>query len=746
MTLVQISLPIAAAILSFALTPLVARLAVRVGAVDMPGVRKIHTVPIPRLGGLAILVAVASVLGVGTWCVHGVIPPGVAAGIGLGVLPVIAVSLVDDIRGVRAGRKFLVHLVGALIAVSMGVSLRPVVHLYGTAIQIGWLAAPLSLLWLVGVTNAFNIIDGLDGLSAGLALISASTMAAVFALMNQQGLAVLSLVVAGAIAGFLPYNTHPARLFLGDTGATAIGFGLAALALKSGTTMSSGFAVLLPMVLCGLPIADTLIAMARRAIGRIDRGVGGMFVPDRNHIHHRLLALGITHRRAVLSLYGTGMAIAGAGFVSLFLDARAEALFLLSLLIVGLIGMQRLGYDEFAFLRRGTVLRLYDLPVVKRKIFAVLIDALLVMLSGYVAIGLKNDVWAADAMRPTLIGLMAIFAPLTILIFRKSGMYRGSWRLAGLHDITKTCTTFVKVFVPGALIAGLWSASTYPMSLLAVYGIVHLFLVLGVRFSYVLLLSTQCRASVQGTPMLIWGSGRRGVEAAWELLATPDAGFRPIGFIDDDPRTHRRYVRGLRVFGSMSQLPAILRTHPAGALLVAIDRVSPHRLSAAAEHCREGGLSLFRMNVRLEPVADSGPGSLTAATSSASNLGGVEFIRTPAGTACAAGAAGAHAGARQVTGSANLESADISRGRCPGCGGRDIHRSNVRTMYERAKKAYSMRRPFRCHGCGWRGWMMPSQPFEAITLVPGKPDLAGLDRMVSTFPKAPARRARTSRQ
>src|SRR6185437_54537 len=131
---------------------------------------------------------------------------------------------------------------------------------------------------------------------------------------------------AGALVGFLPYNTHPARLFLGDTGATAIGFGLAAFALRGGSTLSTGFAALLPVFILGLPIADTLIAMVRRTVHRVEHHQGGVFEPDRNHIHHRLLSLGLQHGHAVLLLYAAGLLLAAAALLSIFLTTREAAL------------------------------------------------------------------------------------------------------------------------------------------------------------------------------------------------------------------------------------------------------------------------------------------------------------------------------------------------------------------------------------------------------------------------------------
>src|SRR5919108_4588104 len=200
-TFVSLALPsLAAALLAFGLTPLVSRFAVLIGAIDMPGDRKIHDRPVPRLGGLAVVTAICIVwlaeLTVDRWS----LPSELMTGLGFGVLPLLAISVIDDIRSVKAGPKCLVHVLSASIAVACGVSLESDVHLLGFTIHIGLLAPALSVLWIVGVTNAFNIIDGLDGLSAGLALIGAVSMAAVFVVVEQPGMAAAALVLAGGPA------------------------------------------------------------------------------------------------------------------------------------------------------------------------------------------------------------------------------------------------------------------------------------------------------------------------------------------------------------------------------------------------------------------------------------------------------------------------------------------------------------------------------------------------------------------
>ncbi|MGZ4810262.1 MAG: glycosyltransferase family 4 protein, partial [Thermoanaerobaculia bacterium] len=210
MTLLYFIAPVVLAILlSYGLTPLASALARRIGAVDTPGDRKIHTTPKPRLGGLAVagsIVIVLTTLSILQPVSTHQLAPEVLLALAAGLLPIVIVSIVDDIRPQRAALKFAVHLSGATIAVILGIRLNEVVHFGDQQIAIGWLAIPISILWLAGITNAFNLIDGLDGLSAGLALISALSLVAVSLVTGRYGMAATAAVLAGAIIGFLPYN------------------------------------------------------------------------------------------------------------------------------------------------------------------------------------------------------------------------------------------------------------------------------------------------------------------------------------------------------------------------------------------------------------------------------------------------------------------------------------------------------------------------------------------------------------
>lgn len=716
-----------AAVVALLLTPPVGQLAVRLGAVDEPGERKVHHVAVPRMGGLAVVASIAITFACAPWLSAGRwhLPSHLVSGVGFGVLPILAVSMIDDIRSLRPLTKSVAHLIGAIIAVSLGVSLGPVVHLFGESIEIGWMAIPLSVLWIVSITNAFNLIDGLDGLSTGLALIAAASMAIVFAIVGQAEMTGTSLVLAGALLGFLPYNLHPARLFLGDTGSTAIGFCLACFALRGGSTLSSGFAALLPVFILGLPIADMLIAVVRRTLHRMEHHAGGLFEPDRNHIHHRLLALGIGHGKAVLALYGAGLVLAGAALLSVFATAREAALMVFALLCAAFIGVQRLGYDEFAFIRRGTVLKVYELRAVKRGFFIVFVDLALTFVTAYIAMGLKTDAWKLQTTGPSVVEIATTLAPVTVAIFLWRGMYRGSWRVAGLQDLTRVLVSVTIATAVGALVLTLPPASTYPLSLFGIYGVVSLLLTASVRASYVILEYTKLRSTHQGSPVLIYGAGRRGAAAVRELFQNQALGLRPVGFIDDDPRKQGKYVTGLTVLGAGREIDKALESSGARGILISTEKIAAHRLERATDACRKLGGRVFHLDIGVHRVdRDEPPPVQTPAPAP-----------IPVGTQLAWGA---------LSTSLNVPE-HLDSQPCPSCRVAQARRSRARNAIERVRKLRTDKRLYRCDSCQWRGWLTPMEFASPAAVAAAVPfNHATLDIPLQTA--APFARSLGSRQ
>lgn len=594
-----------AATTSLLLTPLVRRLAILVGAVDPPGERKVHVVPVPRLGGLAVLAGLVAGFGAAlTEVVPLRLEPlrGLFLGLALGAVPIVAVSLWDDVKALRPLPKILAHAVGAALAIHFGVVLGPEVHLFGWTITLGWFSVVLSFLWLVGITNAFNIVDGLDGLASGLALISSLSLAAVFVVARQPGMAAASLAVAGALLGFLPFNVHPARIFLGDTGSATVGFVLACFALKGGSTLSAGFATLVPVLVLGLPIVETLVSMARRVLRRAqDRSAGGVFEADRRHFHHRLMELGLDHRRAVLLLYGAGLATAAVGLLSVLVTAQQAGLLLVALVVAAFAGLSRLGYDELAIFRSGRVLELYERPALKRAFFVVLVDLLLVALSVWGAVGLKWDDWGLVKHRAVALQLVAVLAPILALVYARFGLYRGAWRLANVDDALKlgvaTCvSTFLGLVVDRFALGG-----TVAGTMFVLCGLLTLTTTAGLRLSYRILAHLRVRGS-KGRPVVIYGAGEGGALVLRELETNRALGLKAIGFLDDDPGKEDSLVNGLPVFGGLEALDAIALRNEKLLFVVSSSKIAPPRIEEARTACRRLGLEMRRMEVALSPM------------------------------------------------------------------------------------------------------------------------------------------------
>ncbi len=296
-------------------TPLVARLAKWVGALDMPGARRIHTKAIPRLGGLAIFIAFLGTL-TAVWFLGNQISDLLYKDsfrlimILAGAAIILALGVLDDLRGLRAKQKLLVEIAVVLILCALGVRITTLHLPGGFDIHFGWWSWPLTVIWIVGITNALNLIDGLDGLAAGIAAITCALIA-VFALASGQTLAAcVMLSLLGALLGFLLYNFNPARIFLGDSGSLLVGFLLGSVSVYCSVKAPLAVGLAAPMLALGLPLFDMLGSIVRRFLER-----RSIFCPDSGHLHHRMIRLGLTQRRAVLLMYGATLLASGAGLV-----------------------------------------------------------------------------------------------------------------------------------------------------------------------------------------------------------------------------------------------------------------------------------------------------------------------------------------------------------------------------------------------------------------------------------------------
>ena len=319
----------AAFVISFAATPVVRSFAKQVGAVDIPdNKRHIHTHPIPRMGGLAIFLGfLLSVL------LFANITPQVR-GILLGAILIVVVGAIDDVLNLNAWLKFCVQIVAAVIAVLSGVIINvvsnPLLITGEQAITIGILAVPVTILWIVGVTNSVNLIDGLDGLACGVSAIASLSMLVVSMLVSEanSNVAVILAALCGGCLGFIPYNLNPAKIFMGDTGALLLGYVLATASVIGMFKFYAIVTFILPVLALAVPLSDTIFAFTRR----IMRGQSP-FHADRGHFHHKLLDIGLNQKQAVAVLYAvsailglTAVVLTSSGIVRIVLAIVAFAI------------------------------------------------------------------------------------------------------------------------------------------------------------------------------------------------------------------------------------------------------------------------------------------------------------------------------------------------------------------------------------------------------------------------------------
>ena len=319
---------IVAMVVSFISTPLVKMFAQKVGAIDVPkDNRRMHKVPIPRLGGLAIFIGfmLAVLLFVP-------ITPQLR-GMLLGAVIIVILGVVDDIMPLPALLKFCVQIIAALVAVLGGncieILSNPNIFSAQPYIELGIWKIPITILWIVAITNSVNLIDGLDGLAVGVSTISSLTMLVIALVVSEGETALLMAALAGGCIGFMPYNFNPAKIFMGDTGATFLGFILAVVSIQGLFKMYAVISFAVPFLVLGLPIFDTAFAFLRR----LSKGKSPM-TPDRSHVHHRLIDLGLNQKQAVAILYVIS-AILGLSAVVLTTSGAIKAmLFLVAVCIV----------------------------------------------------------------------------------------------------------------------------------------------------------------------------------------------------------------------------------------------------------------------------------------------------------------------------------------------------------------------------------------------------------------------------
>jgi UDP-GlcNAc:undecaprenyl-phosphate GlcNAc-1-phosphate transferase len=579
--------------LSLALTPLVRAFARRFDVIARPRSDRFSKRPTAMMGGVAIYLSVlATYLLLVPHTREGWVVMGASSAL-------FVVGLVDDFLHIKPYQKLIGQVLGASAVVYFGLLLP-----WGWAASV---AMAVTIFWLIGITNAINLLDNMDGLAAGISAIAAGFIAASFAANGQMVEATMLAVFAAALVGFLVYNSNPASIFMGDCGSMFVGFFLASSALLSASgDRGRSFIVVIavPVLILFIPIFDTtLVTVVRKLSGRA-ASQGG-----RDHTSHRLVALGLSERRAVWMLY----AFAGASGLLAMTVRQFEyhtgiAMVLGFAVALTLVGVYLAGvkvYDEAevrAAREKPLVSFLVDLSY-KRRIFEVLLDVLLVILayySSYVMLfgsDLGPEVWRLFLSTIPVL----IFVKMSALL--AAGVYRGLWRYISLDNLI----VYAKAVAGGSVasVLALLFAFRFEGFSRAVFVLDAMFFFLmlaGSRVAFRLFRQMLPAPTSGGRRVLIYGAGDAGELLLREMRNNLRLQYTPVGFVDDDPFKKGKVIHGLRVFGGNGHLRRICEEQQVEVVLISSSRIGDERVAQIRRDCEDAQVTLQRMRIEIELV------------------------------------------------------------------------------------------------------------------------------------------------
>lgn len=572
--------------MALALTALARVVSPKIGLVAAPRRDRWHSKPTPLLGGSAIYLAF-----VGGFYFFGPRTSGAFAILVGGTLLVV-VGLVDDILHIKPYTKLVFQLIAASILVYFGLHLPFVEYRLVNDI--------LTIFWLVGITNALNLLDNMDGLSGGVTVISCVFLAITFLLNGQIPEAVLPVMLGAAALGFLVFNFNPASIFMGDSGSMFLGFLLSGTALlsDSGRLRNVTSVLLTPVLILMIPIFDTCIVTITRKLSGRPISQGG-----RDHTSHRLVALGVSERRAVVLLY---FFAAVSGALALMVRSMSATVmmglvpaFALLVVFLGLyLGKVRV-YEEGEEPQGIRIINAIAEFSYKRRIFEVLLDVLLMTLAYYCAFLLRWDGNLPEEQSAIFLKTLPLVIIIQMSFFLFGGVYRGLWRYVGINDLL----TIARAVIAGGAVSMLVVFAEYwfrgPSRAVALLNVLLLLgFVSASRVAFRLfraLILGRPKQDPGATPVLIYGAGDGGELLIREILSNPEHRYAPLGFIDDDDRKAGKLIHGYQIFGS-KQLPHLVHAHGVSEVLISTFKVPDAKL----EYLRRLGIGLKKMSIRLE--------------------------------------------------------------------------------------------------------------------------------------------------
>ena len=526
--------------------------------------------------------------------------PSLGATMAVGATFLFLVGLMDDFRNIKPQTK----LVGQILAASLVTFLGFRLHWFNSLT----LDTIATMFWVVGVTNAFNLIDNMDGLCAGVAMVASVAMAVLF-----QGTATeafrLALILAGTLGGFLVYNFKPAKIFMGDCGSLVIGFSISLLALYYPETGPSTYLaiVAVPVLILLVPILDTSLVTIIRLLSGRKASTGG-----RDHTSHRLVLIGFSERSAVLFLYGVGAMSGLAGvFVSQSDSLTSPAVILpvvLAIVLMGVYLSQLRIYPEkeFSVLRDHRFARVVVNITYKKQLLFVALDTIIIIFSYYAAYRLRFDGEAFSYYFAIFLKSLPIIIGCKLTALLLIGTYRGFWAYISTSDVFLYIrASFLASLTCVVMVTFAYRFRDFSKGIFVIDWLITTSLLLGVRGSFRMFLETHKRKTLSGDKVVIYGAGRGGELLLREIINNKMLNVQPIGFLDDDPMKKGKKIQGYPIMGPFEAIDGIYARHQLNGILISFNDVNGHHadaLEAAKEFCSMRKIHLKRFKINLQEV------------------------------------------------------------------------------------------------------------------------------------------------
>ena len=600
-------LPLASFLICLAMTPTVRAIAIQRGWVARPSQERWHQKTTALMGGIAIYIGAAiPLLLIADFKsvihhiirVSGYVPAAdPVAVLWIGMTLMFVLGLLDDFINIKPHTKLLGQIMIASLVAFLGLRLNWFVSLTGDTM--------VTIFWIVGITNALNLLDNMDGLCAGIGLIAALALAWMFG-KDALYIMLAALILVGALAAFLVYNFNPASIFMGDSGSLMIGFSVAFLSLVyaeiHATTRIA--AVVVPILILMVPIFDTTLVTLIRTLSGRKASIGG-----KDHTSHRLVLMGFTERGAVLFLYGVAaVSCFSAAFVSQTDNLTSPAVIMptgLALLLMGIYLAQLRVYPEkeFSVLRDKAYTPILIEVTYKKQILLVLMDLGLISFSYYLAYRLRfSGIEFTYFFNGFLLSLPAVIA-CKFLAFFVVGIYRGIWRYMSINDVyvylkASTAATLLTIVA----VTFLFRFKDFSKGIFVIDWFLTTGFLLGTRGSFRLFVDTMKRKSLKGDRVLIYGAGRGGEILLREILNNSRLKMQPVGFIDDDYLKVGKKLQGYPIFGTGKDLGRLVEKHDIRGVLISFNCNDPECLRPILNPLDEKGLFIKQFSICFDEI------------------------------------------------------------------------------------------------------------------------------------------------